>query len=448
MDPRDKEKALEKLLPRALRATFKPGGAECPEAHLLAAYAERALSASEAARWEEHFSTCARCQEVLAVFARSEEAFAAERELRVAAAAGIRAAAVAAPARSEPAQGVAPKPWRLLGWRWLVPAAAAAAAVALWIAVRPVPPRTTGIEIARNDKAISPPATPAQMTPGVAAPSSEAATPKKEKTVGAKSHVDRLLTKSVGGAGLTARDERAKSPEPAAKLAAATPVTPPPAAPSLEGRAVAESLARAQEADRAAQNEPKQKAAQVQEKPAGPSGQAQSVNEFAVATSAAKKSDDQKKAASSPDSRTRKAALGKLEREATPGMAYREVAPGPRIVLVAAQNRSVMWRVGAAGLIEHSSDGGLTWQTQASNVEAELLAGSAPAEKICWVVGRAGTILRTTDGEHWEKITPPAPLDYVGVTASDALHAVVLAEGGKRFRTADGGRAWESAPKE
>src|SRR5713226_8724399 len=105
MDPRDKEKALEKLLPLALRATFKPGGAECPEAHLLAAYAERALSASEAAQWDEHFSTCAHCQEVLAAFARGEEALAAERELRVAAAAGIRAAAVAAPARSEPAQG-------------------------------------------------------------------------------------------------------------------------------------------------------------------------------------------------------------------------------------------------------------------------------------------------------------------------------------------------------
>jgi hypothetical protein len=442
MDPRDKEKALEKLLPPALRATLKPGGAECPEADLLAAYAERALSASEAARWEEHFSTCARCQEVLAVFARSEEAFAAERELRVA------AAAVAAPARSKPAQEGAPKPWRLFDWRWLVPAVAAAAAVAVWIAVRPVPPRTTGIETARNDKAITLPSTPAQITPSAPAPSSEAAVPKKEKTVGAKSHVDRLLTKNVGGAGLTARAERAKSPEPAAKLAAVTPATPPQAAPSLEGRAVARSLARAQEADRTAKNEPKQKSAQVQEKSPSASGQTESVMAYEVAGNAAKKSDDQKKAASSTGGRARNAALGKLEGEATPGMAYQQVAPGPRIILVATQDRSVMWRVGAAGLIEHSSDGGQTWQTQTSNVQAELLAGSAPAEEICWVVGRAGTILRTTDGEHWEKIAPPVPLDYVGVTASDALHAVVLAEGGKRFRTADGGRAWASVPKE
>ncbi len=172
------------------------------------------------------------------------------------------------------------------------------------------------------------------------------------------------------------------------------------------------------------------------------------MNELAVTAGAAKKADDQKKTPSAAVSPERGAALGKLQREATPGMAYREVAPGPRIVLVATQDRSVAWRIGAAGLIEHSSDGGATWQAQASNVETDLLAGSAPAEKICWVVGRAGTILRTTDGEHWEKIAPPAPLDYVGVTASDALRAVVLAEGGKRFRTADGGRAWESVPKE
>ncbi len=448
MDPRDKEKALEKLLPRTLRATFKPAGAECPEAHLSAAYAERALSASEAARWEEHFSACARCQEVLAVFARSEEAFAAERELRVAAAASIPAAAVAAPARSEPAQEVAPKPWRLLDWRWLVPAVAAAAAVAVWIAVRPVPPRSTGIEITRNDKAISPASTPAQITPSAPAPSSEAAVPKKEKTVGAKSHVDRLLTKSVGGAGLTARDERAKSPERAAKLAAATPATPPPAAQPEEGRAAAESLARAEEANRVARNEPKQKPAQVQDKLAGVSGQVQSMNELAVTTGAAKNADDQKKTPSAAAGSAQGALTYKRQREGTPPIAYQQVAPGPRIVLVATQDRSVMWRVGAAGLIEHSSDGGLTWQAQASNVDAELLAGSAPTEKICWVVGRAGTILRTTDGEHWEKIAPPAPLDYVGVTASDALRAVVIAEGGKRFRTADGGRAWESAPKE
>jgi hypothetical protein len=366
----------------------------------------------------------------------------------VAAAAGTGVAASAVAARSEPAQEVAPKPWRLLDWRWLVPAVAAAAAVALWIAVRPVPPRSTGIEITRNDKAITLPSTPAQITPGAPAPSSEAAAPKKEAPLAAKPRLDRLVAKNGAVGGLTGTDERAKSPEPAAKLAAATPATPPPAAPSLEGRAVAGIVDRAQEADRVAQNEPKQKAAQVQEKPTGPSGQAQSVSELAVATSAAKKADDQKKTPSAIAGSAQSALMNKRQREQAKLMESPYEFSTPRIVLVATQNRSVMWRIGAAGLIEHSADGGAIWQAQASNVEAELLAGSAPTEKICWVVGRAGTIVRTTDGEHWEKIAPPAPLDYVGVTASDALRAVVLAEGGKRFRTADGGRTWESAPKE
>ncbi len=449
MDPRDKEKALEKLLPQTLHATFKPGGAECPEADLLAAYAERALSVSEAARWEEHFSTCGRCQEVLAAFARGEEALATQREVHVAAAAGIRAAAVAAPARSEPAQEVAPKPWRPFAWQWLVPAVAAAAAVAVWIAVRPVPPRSTGTEIARNVPVISPSPQPAQVTPSAPAPSSEAAPPKKEATFAARQQAGRVVRgRAAGGVGLAARDERKVSSRQVGGVVGALSATPAPAAPSQEGRGVAESLARAQEVDRAAQNEPKQKPAQVQDKSAGVSGQVQSMNELAVTAGAAKKADDQKKTPSAAVSPERGAALGKLQREATPGIAYREAAPGPRIVLVATQDRSVMWRVGAAGLIEHSSDGGATWQAQASNVETDLLAGSAPTEKICWVVGRGGTILRTTDGERWEKIAPPAALDYIRVSASDALRAQIFAADGKRFHTVDGGRTWESVPKE
>ncbi len=449
MDPRDKEKALEKLLPSALRATFNPGGAECPEADLLAAYAERTLSAPEAARWEEHFSTCARCQEVLAVFARSEEAFAAERELQVAAAAGLHGDAAAAASRPASAQEVAPKPRRLLDWRWLVPAVAAAAAVAVWIAVRPVPPRSTGTEIARNVPVISPSSKPAQVTPSAPAPSSETAPPKKEAAFAARQQAGRAVRgRAAGGAGLAARDERKVSSRQVGGVVGTLSATPAPAARAEEGRAVAGIADRAQEVGRAAQNEPKQKPAQVQDKLAGVSGQVQSMNELAVTTGAAKKADGQKKTSSAAVSPARGAVLDKAHPESAPLMGFKQRALESRIVLVATQDRSVMWRVGAAGLIEHSSDGGATWQAQASNTETDLLAGSAPTEKICWVVGRAGTILRTIDGEHWEKIAPPVALDYIRVSASDALRAQIFALDGKRFLTADGGRTWESVPKE
>jgi hypothetical protein len=60
--------ALARVLAEALKqrqttpaAETKPAEA-CPEAELLAAYAERALGEQETARWENHFAACSRCQ--------------------------------------------------------------------------------------------------------------------------------------------------------------------------------------------------------------------------------------------------------------------------------------------------------------------------------------------------------------------------------------------------
>jgi photosystem II stability/assembly factor-like uncharacterized protein len=124
------------------------------------------------------------------------------------------------------------------------------------------------------------------------------------------------------------------------------------------------------------------------------------------------------------------------------GFAVSETALLRPPVLIIAPTGSVRWRVGAGGAIARSTNEGRTWDAQTSNVQADLLAGSAPSESVCWVVGREGTILRTTDGEHWEKITSPAPADWIEVQAKDALHASVFAAGHKRYDTEDGGRTW------
>jgi photosystem II stability/assembly factor-like uncharacterized protein len=118
----------------------------------------------------------------------------------------------------------------------------------------------------------------------------------------------------------------------------------------------------------------------------------------------------------------------------------------------ASPNRRALWRLGSGGRIEHSTDQGQTWQPQSSGVTADLLAGAAPSEKIAWVVGRAGIIVRTEDGEHWQRIAPPptaqpvapprpAP-DWIGVEARDALHATIISRDLRRFVTEDGGRTW------
>jgi photosystem II stability/assembly factor-like uncharacterized protein len=114
-------------------------------------------------------------------------------------------------------------------------------------------------------------------------------------------------------------------------------------------------------------------------------------------------------------------------------------------------NRRALWRLGSGGRIEHSTDEGQTWQPQASGVTADLLAGAAASEKIAWVVGRAGIIVRTEDGERWRQVTPPAieaatpsalNSDWIVVEARDALHATIISRDLRRFVTEDGGRTW------
>jgi photosystem II stability/assembly factor-like uncharacterized protein len=115
--------------------------------------------------------------------------------------------------------------------------------------------------------------------------------------------------------------------------------------------------------------------------------------------------------------------------------------------IILAANTTVRWRVLSAGRIEQSVDSGVTWVPQNSGVKAELLAGSAPSEAVCWIVGRSGTILRTTDGGgHWNKVVSPIRGDIAGVQAADAMTAEIFdANKSSRFVTHDGGATWQAA---
>jgi hypothetical protein len=100
------------------------------------------------------------------------------------------------------------------------------------------------------------------------------------------------------------------------------------------------------------------------------------------------------------------------------------------------------WRIGAAGSIQRSVDGGATWEMAASGATQDLIAGAAPAPTVCWVVGRGGTVLLTTDGRTWQPVAFPEPVDLVAVQARDGRAATVITADGRTFRTADGGRTW------
>ena len=114
MKDREDDVTTDRLLRRALH-----GGAasdampECVDPETLAAWMDGSLSGDSLASAERHASSCARCQAMLASMART------------------------APSGD-------PRPWwQILTARWLVPFAAAATALGLWVAVdreRAAPP--------------------------------------------------------------------------------------------------------------------------------------------------------------------------------------------------------------------------------------------------------------------------------------------------------------------
>src|SRR4029077_7917278 len=115
----------------------------------------------------------------------------------------------------------------------------------------------------------------------------------------------------------------------------------------------------------------------------------------------------------------------------------------PPAPVIQTPDAGLQYRFPAAGVVERSSDGGATWQGQRVKANAEILAGAAPSENVCWLVGRGGLILMTSDGKHWKKIPSPAVVDFVGVTAADASFATGTAADEGKFSTQNGGMTWQ-----
>jgi len=115
----------------------------------------------------------------------------------------------------------------------------------------------------------------------------------------------------------------------------------------------------------------------------------------------------------------------------------------PAGVVILTPVEQYAWRVWPGGKIEYSFDSLRTWETQKSGVTVDLTGGSAPTAKICWVIGKAGTILLTTDqGRHWKKLVSPIA-DIAGIEALDGKRASIWTASHKQsFETNDGGVTW------
>jgi photosystem II stability/assembly factor-like uncharacterized protein len=102
---------------------------------------------------------------------------------------------------------------------------------------------------------------------------------------------------------------------------------------------------------------------------------------------------------------------------------------------------SVRWRI-AGSVVERSTDGGAAWEAVPTGVAAELRAGAAPSTTVCWVVGRGGIVLLSTDGRAWRRVAFPEITDLSAVRATDARTASVTTADGRMFTTSDGGLSW------
>ena len=85
---------------------------------------------------------------------------------------------------------------------------------------------------------------------------------------------------------------------------------------------------------------------------------------------------------------------------------------------------------------------GPTWPPPPADLAAQIAVASAPSADVCWMVGRGGTVLRSTDHETWQRVNIPQPLDLAGISATDARTATVTAADGRTFSTSDGGMNW------
>ena len=121
----------------------------------------------------------------------------------------------------------------------------------------------------------------------------------------------------------------------------------------------------------------------------------------------------------------------------------RDLLPEGGVVIISGSD-GYSWRVWPQGKIEFSYDSSHTWEVQKSGVTTDLFAGASPSGKVCWVVGKAGTVLLTTDkGKHWKQVASPTKEALVGAFAQDAKRASVWTASHKQsFETNDGGVTW------
>ncbi len=372
--------SFDHLLREALKAPASrpPGG--CLDAETLAAWSEGSLDATQRTAAEAHASECARCQDLLAAMIRIEPAM------------------------------VSRPWWRSPAFGWLAPLTVAAAALAIWVRMDPR-------------------ATESALTPALPAPSTAAAPQigndlarEKQESTGARESLDAARAESP------TRRQAASGPPPPAALA--------PLRDEARARADTPAARPSAKATAPAATAPSQADVTV----IAPTATIQTATATTAPAPAPPAAPPMAQVAPlpAPTAVSESVAAG-----ANRSAAFSSAAPaGQRELLVQTADGSTRWWVRSPGTVQRSTDGGARWEVQATGNREILNAGTAPSSAVCWLVGRTGAVLLSSDGQSWRRVPFPEALDLVSVSAVDGKTATVFAAGGRKFTTTDGGVSW------
>jgi hypothetical protein len=451
MASREQNEAMAGLLKRSLARDVASKGA-CPDPEMLATYFEHSLGADESKAFEVHLSQCAACREQLAAMARAEESLGGDRD-----------------------ESKVRRLWTM-NWGWMTAAAAVAVLLAVWLVPKPgrmarmnQPAPAPLVAMNRsetassNARAAAPPemkraepssaegpanryalaakaralAKKVPATAGAVTPESVNVQPSENRsqTKGAQSADLAVPMKLAPGAAVTAGTARELREAPSRPQAVSG--GQPFAMDNLGQNNQAQEI-------QAQANQSSQAATVAQSKQAERARIASAAAPMIPAAGSAEQANapvegyktTENKAGSVPPVTTSLA-----EVTSAGGLQTIEQRASGKIINTPLPN--VKWRFDIAGYVERSTDGGATWNGQLVDPAGGLLAGSAPNEKVCWVVGRSGLIYVTKNATTWTKINPPDSVELVDVSAKNASTATVKTADGRSFSTQDRGKKWK-----
>ncbi len=379
----ENDRPLDGAIRESLKRDVAPRES-CPSPDVFAAYFEHSLDPEETAFYDRHFTTCKSCRQILAGVARAN-------------------------ANHSDALAESSSRWAWLKKPiWLVPATAIAAVVAVVLTVELLPHRNSATEpatqIASVDSIARPASSPSPAPASAPAPGANA-------IADARSELD-LHASATPPPVASQLDELA--PRPSSPRVTAPEVR----APKTDSYSNAPAALAARSRYEAASQAKAFSKMAVPAKPAPSSAQAEAAvssvaNQNVVVTSAQ-------------------------------GADVEQTSAGSGRVVVASPDAGIVWTVIPGGRVDFSGNTANSAVHDFLPTTNPISAGSSPGGKICWLVGTAGTILRTTDGRGWLVVPPPTNADFTAVQATSATSATVTAADGRKFSTLNAGQTWQS----